>query len=151
MTQEELDVRLLEICESTEDRSKELKMLIILGADISFFNLPMISCCKARNLNHIKILVGCGVSINELLYFSARDGYLDGVKHALENGADVHYNNDCVLGLTCLWGHLDTVKFLVKKGANINANDNNALKLAEKNGHWYVVNYLKTLQKKENL
>ncbi len=42
-----------------------------------------------------------------------------------------------------VFGHFDIVKLLVENGANIHVNNNEALHLAVKNGHFEIVNFLK--------
>ena len=67
------------------------------------------------------------------------------VKYLIENGANIHTDNDLALAWASSYGHLEVVKYLVEKGANIHADDDLSLRWASKNGHTDVVNYLKSL------
>jgi ankyrin repeat protein len=80
-------------------------------------------------------------NINELLFNASLDGSLEVVKYLVEQGADIHDNNDLVL----IWarGHLEVVKYLVEQGADIHAKNDAALKWASENGYYEVVIYLK--------
>ncbi|MEK0338517.1 MAG: hypothetical protein QQN41_13895, partial [Nitrosopumilus sp.] len=50
---------------------------------------------------------------NDLLYKSAKSGFLPGVNKALEDGADVHANVDYALRLASENSHYKIVKLLV--------------------------------------
>ena len=69
-------------------------------------------------------------------------GSLDKVISLLDQGADIHANNDLALRLSAQNGHLAVVQFLLEHGANIHADNDLALRLSAKNGHLSVVQYL---------
>ena len=69
-------------------------------------------------------------------------GQLDIVKHLIENGADIHVNNDRALRCAINNNHLDVVKHLVECGADIHACNDQALRWASSNGHLDIVKYL---------
>ena len=71
------------------------------------------------------------------------------MRDKVENGANIHANNDYALRLASKNGYLEVVMFLVEKGANIHADRDYALRSASKNGHLDVVNYIKSLIKKD--
>jgi len=50
------------------------------------------------------------------------------VKWLLNNGYDVHAEDDCALSLASEKGHLEVVKLLLEAGANIHAIDDLALR-----------------------
>lgn len=79
---------------------------------------------------------------NDALHMASQDGYLDVVKSLVEDGADIHSDNDCALQLASEAGHLDVVKYLVENGADIHAENERALKMASEEGHIDVVKYL---------
>ena len=79
---------------------------------------------------------------NELLIKSARNGFLKGVQMALNNGADIHYQNDWPLRFASHNGHTDIVKLLIDNGSDIHANNDQALHLASKYGHTDTVKLL---------
>jgi ankyrin repeat protein len=66
---------------------------------------------------------------------------LEVIKSLIEEGADIHADNDYVLRWSAENGYLETVKYLVKKGSNINAYSDCALRYAANNGHLEVVKY----------
>lgn len=78
----------------------------------------------------------------DLLMKSCEIGLLSGVKLSLEQGANIHFQDDNPLRTSSESGHLDIVEFLLKKGAKIHANDDGSLVLASKNGHLDVVKFL---------
>ena len=64
------------------------------------------------------------------------------IKELIEQGADIHVDNDFAFRFASEFGHLETVKFLVEQGANIHANNDSALRTASLNGHLEIVKYL---------
>jgi len=70
--------------------------------------------------------------LNDRLWSAASSGDLEGVKSAIEDGADVDYHvtpfkDDArmsALQVSAMNGHADIVALLVKRGANINIVDN---------------------------
>jgi len=69
-------------------------------------------------------------------------GHLEVVKFLVENGADIHADNDYALQRAARNGHLEVVKFLVEKGADIHADNDCALRWAAENGHLEVIKFL---------
>lgn len=66
------------------------------------------------------------------------------LKYFVENGADIHFQNESALRSAAECGNLETVKYLVKHGANIHSGnvDGDALDLAIFNSHLEIVKYL---------
>ena len=56
--------------------------------------------------------------LDEQLFKASEWGDLTKVKQLIENGADIHAQNDRALRLSAHYGHLDTVKYLVEHGAD---------------------------------
>ena len=71
-----------------------------------------------------------------------KNGRLDHVIIALENGANIHALGDSALRYAGGRGHLDVVRYLVEHGANISARNNEALLYAGGRGYLDVVRYL---------
>jgi len=71
-------------------------------------------------------------------------GYLDMVKYALENGADIHFDNDEPLREAVKTGNLEIVKYLVEKGADIQGygDYNSFVEIAYRKGYMNIVDYL---------
>ena len=68
-----------------------------------------------------------GKSIDEILVDSAKKGFLQGVKYALDNGADVHVENDKALREAVYDGNYDLVKLLLDHGADVHVRNNEPL------------------------
>jgi len=98
------------------------------------------------DLQVIKELVEEGADIHAnddlALRWAAENGHLDVVKFLVKEGADIHVFDELALRWAAENGHLDIVKFLVSKGANIHAENDEALRLAVVNGYLDVVKYL---------
>jgi len=73
-------------------------------------------------------------------------GHLEIVKYLVEQGADIHAEDDFALSWAAQLGHLDIVKYLVSKGANTHARNDETLRWAELNCHTAIVEYLKGLE-----
>jgi hypothetical protein len=65
--------------------------------------------------------------MNYLLIESAKNGNLEDVRNALNNGADIHVENDQALIVAAGRGRLEVVRLLLDRGANIHAQDDQAL------------------------
>ena len=79
---------------------------------------------------------------NRALRWASRYGYLGIVKYLVENGANIHAENDHALLWASANGQLEVVKYLVNNGANIHADNDFALRWASKYGHLEVVKFL---------
>jgi len=84
------------------------------------------------------------------LRWAALNGHLDIMKFLVEKGANMHAYNDYALRVAAKNGHLDIVKYLVSASANIHAGDDYALRLAADNGHTKVVRYLERVAARES-
>jgi ankyrin repeat protein len=73
--------------------------------------------------------------LNNQLALSCHLGTLEKVKSLVEQGADIHAQNDATLRMSTSNGHLEVVKYLVEQGADINANNDTALLWSAVNGH----------------
>ena len=80
---------------------------------------------------------------NDALLKATMDGNLEVVKWLVENGADIHVDNDKPLDNAINYARdLDIVKYLVEKGADIHAQDDQALKSAFFEFDLEIVKYL---------
>nr|WBF70290.1 putative ankyrin repeat protein [Megavirus caiporensis] len=77
-----------------------------------------------------------------LLFLASSRGYYNVVKLLIENGIDIHIDNDFPVRLASNHRYLDIVGLLIENGANINARDGYALRLATCKGFYDVVKYL---------
>ena len=80
---------------------------------------------------------------NDMLRKCAEFGFLDGVKIALERGADIHADYDYALRWASRKGHTDVVELLLKNGADVHVDNDNALKIASDAGYTNIVELLK--------
>jgi len=99
-----------------------------------------------RKVETWKWMVDQGINIHtdndQALRWSASNGYIDVVKFLVQNGADIHADNDYALRWSTSNGYIDVVKFLVQNGADIHANDDLALRWSASIGHIDVVKFL---------
>ena len=79
---------------------------------------------------------------NDKLKESSEDGRLDQVIVAVNNGADIHADNDDSLRYASENGYIQIVKYLVEQGADIHARNDWSLRSASENGYIQIVKYL---------
>ena len=98
------------------------------------------------DLTVIKELIDEGANIHAdddyALRLASYDGHLDIVEFLVEKGANIHACDDYALQLASKYGHLDIVKFLVDRGADVHADDDYAVRGASGNGHLDIVKFL---------
>jgi ankyrin repeat protein len=98
------------------------------------------------NYELVEFLLDEGVDIhtqdNAALEYAAEYGHLEIVKLLLDRGADIHTNNDYALRYASRNGHLEVVKLLLDRGANIHAQKDEALRLAKKYKYFALVKLL---------
>jgi hypothetical protein len=91
-------------------------------------------------------MIDQGINIhadNDLaLIYFAYHGHIEVVKFLVQNGADIHADNDYALRWSASNGYIDVVKFLVQNGADIHASDDWALQWSAEHGHIDVVKFL---------
>lgn len=78
----------------------------------------------------------------EILFKGAEFGFLDVVKDAFKQGANLHIDRDAVLMVACSNGHADIVRFLIDAGCNLKERNGAFLRVACMNGHIDVVKVL---------
>ena len=83
------------------------------------------------------------------LMWASEKGHVEVVKVLLENGADVHADNDYALRGASGNGRVEVVKVLLENGADVHAGNDCALRWASGNGRVEVVKVLKEWMKKE--
>jgi len=95
--------------------------------------------------NIVKYLIENGANIHGdndyALCSAAENDHLDIVKYLHENGANIHADNDYALRLSAENGYLEIVKYLVENGANIHATDDYVLRWSAEKGHLEMVKY----------
>jgi ankyrin repeat protein len=112
---------------------------------IQKLNIQLLSATKNGDLINVKSLIEQGANIHydndRPLKNSVSGGYLDIVKYIVERWIDIQ-ENDNLLKLSAESGHIEVVKYLVERGMNVHISDNYALKVSAENGHLEVVKYL---------
>ena len=79
---------------------------------------------------------------NIALRWASETGNLALVKYLVENGANIHDEDDFAFLMACGYGHLKTVKYLNEQGANMHVKNGRSLINASRSGHLAVVKYL---------
>lgn len=77
--------------------------------------------------------------LSDILNVAAQRGHFEITKLMLENGADIHYNNDVALRVT---SSIEIAKLLLQYGANVHAEDDEALRSASESGETEIVKIL---------
>jgi len=101
--------------------------------------------CMYNILWLIKLAIEEGVNIHNndiAILISSNYGYVETVEYLLDNGVDVHLNDDYLLRFACNNGELEIVKLLLKYGADIHVQHDKPLRWASEKGHYEVVKYL---------
>jgi hypothetical protein len=70
------------------------------------------------------------------------------VKHLIEQGADIHADNDEAFRLSTRLNHLEIVKYLVALGTDIHAENDEALKFCAHYRQSKFINYFILLRRK---
>ena len=88
---------------------------------------------RTSNIKNIKMLLDIGADVNydngkPLLWSTYQHSMI--TELLLNNGADIHANNDQALICAATNGETDTVALLLKRGANIHAQNDRALRNA---------------------
>lgn len=83
-------------------------------------------------------------NMNVMLYYTCAYDYLDLIKYAIENGADVNYYGDYLLVYTIDNENIDAIKLLLENGFIIS---DDIIKYAKKTGKIEIINLLKKYYK----
>ena len=129
-----------------DEKKKEVQELESLLKPQQQLDNNLITASKEGNLEEVKSAIDEGANVHAYddyaLRYASRSGHLEIVKFLVENGANIHADDDYALRWASTKGHLETVKYLVKHGADIHAHDDYALGFASAYGHLEVVKYL---------
>ena len=129
-----------------------VKYLVERGADLTLTdNNGNTALDRARANNKPAVVEYLSSFFKNNLYASVQKGDLNGVKLALENGANINQRsgdyNSTPLMEASYYGHLEVVKFLVEKGADITAADDDGDTVffyAQWGEHYPVIDYLRS-------
>ena len=116
--------------------------LIERVSDIYFLNEALIQASKAGKLPVVKYIFDREIHYPEALAFASGYGKLSVVQYLIENGINIHYNDDEALRMASMFGYLPIVKYLIEKGANIHVREDNPIEEASSKRHLPVVEYL---------
>ena len=113
---------------------------------IKKYNIDLETCCYYGYCDIVKILIDNGADVhmqdNYPIRFASDNGHYDIVKLLIENGADVSSKNNYAIRLASRNGHYDIVELLIENGADVTDNDNYSIIDASKNGHYDIVELL---------
>ncbi len=115
-------------------RSKNLDVIeYLIASGVNTHGITVTDAVASGNLAIVKYLESLGIydaDYTNQLDNAIFHGHLDLIEYLLENGADVHAENDDTLLTAIGLGKLDIVKYLVEHGANIYVDGDSALKKA---------------------
>lgn len=64
---------------------------------------------------------------NDILVEASIMGHLEVIKFAIENGADIHYDNDIALYFNVNTDRIDVIEYILSQNPNINLNNSNGV------------------------
>jgi hypothetical protein len=106
----------------------------------------LIDGCQDCDFEQVKNAIQNGADIHGqndyALGIASTEGCIEIVKYLIDKGADIHAENDFALRFACFQGRFEIVKYLIDKGADIHAENDYALRRASKKGHFQVVKLL---------
>jgi hypothetical protein len=113
------------------------------------YNESIRSKMIGKSEDDIKILFK-KLTPNQKLVRAAEYGILWALKEAIEEGANIDYNNGSALRLACLKKQIEIIKILIDNGANINKWKTVLINFAKEQGNNEVVELLKQYMNKTN-
>ena len=144
-----VDKKAKKICKENNKIRNRVQGYLLLEKDIDKFSQikkDKFLIKNSKNLEIVKFLIENGANVhvnnNEVLKKASENGHLEVVKFLVQNGADVDANNGLPLILASQNGHLEVVEYLVSKDANIHIRNDLALSWASERGHLEVVKFL---------
>ena len=130
-----------------ENGCLEIATILVKNSFFTSNHEALIQASQYGNIEAVKYLVENGADVHadddKALIFASKNGNIEVVKYLVEYGSDIHANNDEALEQASYFGHLDVVQYLVEHGADIHANDDYALYYALQYGHTDVVTFLR--------
>jgi hypothetical protein len=112
-------------------------------------NDQLIHHCIYGNLEEVKELIQQGADIHydddRPIVEASVYGNFKIVKYLIEQGVDIHTHNDIAFTNCCEYGWLDMVKYFVSKGADIHIYNDYGIWIAWCTKHNKVVEYLESL------
>lgn len=105
-------------------------------------NTCLMTACQSGNLGLVQDLITKeAVPDEEMLKVAAHEGYFDIAKILIENGVDLHTDNEYVLSQAVNKRNLDMVGYLAAKGADLHVDAEAPLRLAASKGDLPLVKY----------
>jgi ankyrin repeat protein len=107
---------------------------------INYSENKLVKCFERKDLDCVKIIIHLNQNkdiLNLNLYYSDD---LDIIKLLVENGADIHKNDDYILHFVVIQNQsYEIIEFLVKNGANVNASHGEIILDACNNGRADII------------
>jgi len=110
---------------------KGVKLAIKNGADVHYGNdLMLVKSCDFGHYDLVKYILSIGLNrwVDSGLRYSCQKNRIDIVKLLLDNGADIHTENEYCLKIAVEYYYFDLTKYLLKRGANIHATNDWCIK-----------------------
>ena len=109
--------------------------------------MDFVWACETGNLDMIKMFISkpefsIHTDGGKCLRIASKNGFYEAVKYLIENGIDVHYNEDCAIKFACVFNHFEVVKLLVEHGADIHSGDDYCFRLSKARGGEQVHDFL---------
>lgn len=125
------------------NRYEIAKYLLEIGTNLNFEHAALHGKNGCR-LHYLKLLIqyGCCCDFSSLLILASFYGYLDTVKFLVENGADVHMDNDKAFRNAVIRSNLDVAEYLIQFGMDIHMDDEYLLRKSIENGDTHMITFL---------
>ena len=107
-------------------------------------NLYLKKSVESGYLDGVKLAINSGADVNYINYLfkASINGYLDIVKLLVENNCDIHYDNERAMINAALYGKIDILKYLIEQGCDPHFNNEYILFWCCYYGYLDIIKYL---------
>lgn len=128
------------------DKSNMFQTLLgkLADSEIRLIGEELLKNAVSKNRQDVlESLLSTGIDVNYALKIACAYGRIEMVKFLVDNGADIHTDDDYPVCVSCTTGcGIDIVKFLHENGADIHARDELPLRISCEMGDFAVIQYL---------
>jgi ankyrin repeat protein len=117
-----------------------VKYFLEKGVKVDYYTL--LNSARNHQYEIIKFLIENGRDIKRFFIDMVKKGDMEMVRTFMENGADIHMDDEIVLQISAYVGHYDLVRYFVKLGSDIHACNDAALWCGVIGGNIKIVRYL---------